>query len=190
MEKTDNRYVVFKKECDSCSSVYIGQTSQLLKNRQAQHQNNVKNRDKKSALANHVINTGHKINLNNITILDIEPHKKIREFSEMLNIHTHQNTLNRTEDTQMLKNIYKSFLNNIQTYKTLSSFQKKIFFFKIRHPKILLSTSFPLFPFFLLLLIFTLRIILNINSKILTHEKIFRQSLLITQTIINPHIVQ
>lgn len=112
LNKFDNKNVVYKIGCQDCDSIYIGQTSQLLKNRSSQHRNCVKNRDSKSALANHVIDTGHTIDFNNIKILDIEPHKKIREFSEMLHIHTHKNTLNRTEDTQFLKNIYKSFTDN------------------------------------------------------------------------------
>ena len=121
MEKTkknklENQNVVYKIDCHNCSATYIGQTSQLLKTRTSQHKNNVRNLDKKSALANHVLDTGHTIDFTNIKILDVEPREKIRKFSEMLNIHSHKNTLNRTDDTQLLKNTYKSFIDNIKLH--------------------------------------------------------------------------
>ena len=64
----------------------------------------------------HVMNTGHKINFNNVKILDIEPVRNIRLSSEMLHIHFYDKTLNRMEDTQYLKNDYNIFIDNIKPY--------------------------------------------------------------------------
>ena len=51
--------LVYKVACKDCNSGYIGETMQLLGNRLAQHNNDVKFKRKSTALCEHSYETGH-----------------------------------------------------------------------------------------------------------------------------------
>ena len=57
------------------------------------------------------MSTQHKVNFDNVRILDNIKYKKQREFVEMLNIHYYPKTLNRMEDTLFLRNTYKKIID-------------------------------------------------------------------------------
>ena len=60
LEKSEQSGIVYEIGCRGCDSVYIGQSKRKLNVRVNEHKRDVKNKDKKSALANHVIDTKHK----------------------------------------------------------------------------------------------------------------------------------
>ena len=107
---------VYKINCANCPSTYIGQSKRYFKLRLSEHQRDVLNNSDKSAIAKHVSSTGHKINFEKVQVIDNEPFKRSRLFYEMLNIHFHDDTMNRINDTQFLKNEHKSFINNAKHY--------------------------------------------------------------------------
>ena len=90
--------IVYKINCNDCEAVYISQSGRKLQCRKNEHIKDVEKLNEKSALANHVRYTGHKINFEKVKILDTEVSKRKRLFSEMINIYYHNNTLNRIND--------------------------------------------------------------------------------------------
>ena len=79
-----------------------------------EHKNNEKNKDERSAIANHAVIHNHNFDFKKATILDTEQFEFKRKFSEMLHIHFYDNTINRMEDTLYLKNIYKNIINKFK----------------------------------------------------------------------------
>lgn len=74
----------------------------------------INSKSETSALALHVENTKHVIDFDSFKIIDQENTKKKREFSEILHIYYHNNTLNRIEDTKKLLHIYKHTLDTLK----------------------------------------------------------------------------
>ena len=62
--------------------------------------------------------TKHKIDFEKARIIDKENSKYKRLFSEMMHIHINKNNINRMTDTNKLKNIYKSFLDQLSLYNS------------------------------------------------------------------------
>ena len=114
LEKSEQSGIVYEIGCKGCDSVYIGQSKRKLNVRVNEHKRDVKNKDKKSALANHVIDTKHKIKFKKVKILDREVGYKKRLLSEMINIHFTNHTPNRDEDTNKLKREYKNTIDLIK----------------------------------------------------------------------------
>lgn len=108
LDPMDKRHVVYKLDCNECNSTYIGQTYRLLKKRMYNHQYDTRVHAKSSVVAMHALQEGHSFNFESPKILDIEPNNLKREFSEMLHILSHPNTLNRKLDSHKLHNNYKN----------------------------------------------------------------------------------
>ena len=115
-EKMHISGIVYKINCQDCTSTYIGMSKRKLKTRTTEHIRAVKQCSEKSALATHVEKTGHKIDFNKVNILDIEKNFYKRSFSEMLNIYFHDNTLNCIQDLNFLKNSYKKTIDLIKQF--------------------------------------------------------------------------
>jgi len=83
---------VYKLSCPECPAVYIGETSRSFTTRFSEHQvayeSNLKKR--KSAFAEHLIDTGHKFDLNNCKPLHFEPRYRKRLALEEYEIHKHR----------------------------------------------------------------------------------------------------
>ena len=108
--------IVYKINCKNCTANYIGQSKRNLEFRVQEHKRDVNNKKKTSALANHVINTSHTIDIKNIKVIDQEKNYRKRIFSEMLHIHNNSNTMNKMEDTKNLKMVYKNTLNLLKQF--------------------------------------------------------------------------
>ena len=80
LDKYDKAGILYEIGCKGCDSVYIGQSKRKLKVRVGEHRRDVKNSDTRSALANHVRDTKHKINFRNVRILDQVQFHKTRLF--------------------------------------------------------------------------------------------------------------
>lgn len=82
--------VVYKIPCNGCEKCYIGETTQLLKTRAKQHENDVCNRAKnpsKTALVKHVVDTSHNFNFVGKKILKeerIQGKLKIHEINQII----------------------------------------------------------------------------------------------------------
>ena len=59
----DVRYVVYKATCNLCNKFYIGETCRPLYLRLNEHRRCIKNRDRNSALADHILNEHSGVNL-------------------------------------------------------------------------------------------------------------------------------
>ena len=115
-QKNEKSHVVYKINCCDCDASYVGQTSRKLIIRSKDHASDCKFKRDRSVLHEHIANTNHKIDFNNIKILDQEQNLKKRLLSEMLHIHSQHNSLNRQFDTNFLKSEYKTFINNYKLF--------------------------------------------------------------------------
>ena len=113
-EDAEKNSVVYQVNCIDCDANYVGQTFRKMKKRIDGHIRDGKNDKDTSALAQHCKNMNHIVDLSNVKILDIEKNHKKRFYAEMFNIHYHNNTINRKEDTEFLKNIYKNTINIVK----------------------------------------------------------------------------
>lgn len=104
--KNQQTHVVYKIPCNNCEEVYIGQTQQHLKERLKGHkyQNNL------TALKKHQLNTGHRFDFDNTSILNKEINYRARNVLEMIQINKHPNAVNDKIETEGLSKIYHSIL--------------------------------------------------------------------------------
>lgn len=70
VDKDDINIAVYKIDCNDCDATYIGMTTRALKHRKKEHARCIKNKDERSPLAIHHINTGHNFNIENTQIID------------------------------------------------------------------------------------------------------------------------
>lgn len=109
--------VVYEIPC-SCKKIYIGQTSQPVKERMRQHKNNIKNKSEYSAVVQHYKNNTHELNFENIKIKHSENNGQKREFLEQCEIYLNNDkTINKKTDTQNLNFNYRNLLYNYKKTK-------------------------------------------------------------------------
>ena len=106
----ERKGVVYSIPCVECSSVYIGQTGRSLKQRVSEHRRALKNGDiQASALAEHVLKTGHAVDLSQSEVLDHHQHTTTRCMLESWYIQHNQAALNRERGT--LPEVYTALLD-------------------------------------------------------------------------------
>jgi len=110
LEKTD---VIYKINCANCPGTYIGETKQKLKNRISQHQYDINNNKESTALATHVKNSKHKVNLENVEILETESNTNRRKMLEAIHISKNKNSINYKEDAKEINKFYNNILKEI-----------------------------------------------------------------------------
>ena len=106
--------VIYRLQCTDCSKFYIGQTSQMLKNRLMGHRSDTKYHPERCMLAFHVNNEDHRINYDEVKILDVESNYLKRSFLEMYHIQKTDDTINKRTDTRELSALY-TYLMNLDT---------------------------------------------------------------------------
>lgn len=72
--------VVYEIECADCHETYVGQTSQWLKNRMALHKSDIKTNNPRCALSIHANKYSHKVDLENVKILDMTMNYRKRMY--------------------------------------------------------------------------------------------------------------
>jgi len=77
-EQSGNAAVVYAIPCTNCPMVYIGQTGRNLNTRINEHNRCIKKADKSNALARHINDTGHEINLKGTKAVYVERNASIR----------------------------------------------------------------------------------------------------------------
>lgn len=114
--------VVYKLNCKNCEKSYVGQTSQRIEKRVAQHKTTCKNEKhrEKSALAQHHHDSGHDFDFENYKILDFESNSVKRRVSEMIHITMQfNNKVNQRSDTDNLSSSYKNLIRNYHSLRQL-----------------------------------------------------------------------
>lgn len=103
--------VVYCIPCLDCDKEYIGQTSQHLKKRVAQHKTDCKNPGNvdKSAVTQHQFLEGHKWDFENYKVIEQENNNYRRSISEMINIRKRK-TVNLKSDVRGLSIIYDTLI--------------------------------------------------------------------------------
>lgn len=109
---------IYDIKCKKCNVHYIGQSKQYLKNRIKQHKDSTKNRNLadeyfKTALAEHTLKNLHNFDFEEITILHKEENPQKRNILEMIEITKQVNAINYRQDTEGLKQIYKTIIKPI-----------------------------------------------------------------------------
>jgi predicted GIY-YIG superfamily endonuclease len=111
----DRAGVVYKIDCSDCDQSYVGETSKKLSTRVGQHQNDYKNRmtpGPKTALINHTLDTNHKFNFLDPSVLDREDNVKKRRLLEAGHIIMHSpGTVNIKSDSRNIGTQYYGILN-------------------------------------------------------------------------------
>nr|CAI5842688.1 unnamed protein product [Callosobruchus analis] len=107
LEKSD---IVYSISCCNCNKAYIGQTSRNLKSRITSHKSDINREVNSCGLAQHAIETRHKINWESAKVLDIERNFEKRIFLEMVHINNCANNLNKKSDINNLSSIYSYIL--------------------------------------------------------------------------------
>lgn len=85
----------------------------MLKTRKKEHIANIKKPAKDlTVLSHHRINTNHRIDWNNISILDTEQSFHKRLTSEMIHIKRQEFSMNKQNDTDRFPDIFFPIINN------------------------------------------------------------------------------
>ncbi|XP_050507982.1 uncharacterized protein LOC126885454 [Diabrotica virgifera virgifera] len=107
LSKTDT---VYSLPCLNCNQIYIGQTSRRLKDRITSHRSDCRLYPDRSALGEHSFNNDHRIDYNNVRVLDRESHAAKRLFLEMVHINKNPNSMNHRTDIGHLNEMFSYLL--------------------------------------------------------------------------------
>jgi len=110
-----NSNVVYKIACSDCQAAYIGQTKRQLSTRVKEHKHNVNKKSHSlSVIAEHIVNTDHKMDWENTKILDTETNYNKRLISECMYIKIHTHNINKKTDTEIFPDNYLPILYKFQ----------------------------------------------------------------------------
>lgn len=94
---------------------------QYLEKRVSNHQYYIRIKDNKhSALCDHVINTEHVVNWEDVEVLHRESNQKNRDVMEMIYIKTTPNTINKQIECKYLSNTYNHILQLVPSTQMTS----------------------------------------------------------------------
>lgn len=107
--------VVYKIPCNGCTVCYIGETGQKLKNRSAQHQRDLSNKDKqqKTALVSHAFDTEHTFETGWTAIIHREERMRRRKIQETNHIILNEEfACNFKKDSEHVSPLYYNLLKS------------------------------------------------------------------------------
>ena len=116
-DKTQKKFknnIIYEITCIQCNKKYIGQTCRFLHNRLLEHARSVKNKENKTALAEHATTYKHSFDFNNTKILDTENNIKKRLLLEMIYIEKENSSINYKTDIENLSAIYNNIIKSIK----------------------------------------------------------------------------
>uniref|UniRef100_A0A8D9BPX0 Reverse transcriptase domain-containing protein n=1 Tax=Cacopsylla melanoneura TaxID=428564 RepID=A0A8D9BPX0_9HEMI len=114
--------IVYKIDCENCSSSYIGESGQYLKKRMYQHNYDIKRDNNVSALTNHAFENSHKFDFDNVKIVDTENNARKRKVLEAFHINSTPQSINYKTDvnnTLRVSSIPTAFPCNIVSTASL-----------------------------------------------------------------------
>ena len=88
--------VVYKIDCEDCNAKYVGETGRQVRDRMTEHQRDIRNKKPASKVYEHVRETGHNFNFENISILDNCSNRKTRLHLESIHTFKQPNSINRS----------------------------------------------------------------------------------------------
>ena len=104
----------YEINCIQCNKKYIGQTCRFIHKRLLEHARSVKNKEKKTALAEHAITYKHSFDFKNTKILDFENNLKKRLILKMIHIQKENSSINYKTDIENLSAIYYNIIKCIK----------------------------------------------------------------------------
>ena len=110
--------VVYEIPCkgtndEECDRIYIGTTKRSLQTRLSEHEADIKKNKNTTAIAQHMLEHGHKPDFDSTKILDIENKHNRRMTLESLRIRQKANkTMNTKEDIDKISANYNSILHS------------------------------------------------------------------------------
>ena len=125
IEKEASRGVVYRIKCKDCDSVYVGQTSRALKTRVKEQAKALATLDENSLLAKHHIIHSHRIDLENVEIIDRSSTWRQRLILEAWHFVRDRNAIN---EHIALTSVY----NNIKKFQSLRTLQRLLLHFQIQ----------------------------------------------------------
>ena len=93
--------VVYKIECKDCESNYVGETGRCLQDRINKHKKDVRKKNERSNIYQHVRNTGHEFKFEEVKVLDEEANAIKRRFLEGVHTLMNRDTINRALDISL-----------------------------------------------------------------------------------------
>ena len=106
--------IIYEINCIQCKKKYIGQTCRFLHNRLLEHARSIKNKENKTALAEHAITNKHSFDFKNTKILDFENNLKKRLMLEMIYIQKVNASVNYKADIENLSAIYYNIIKSMK----------------------------------------------------------------------------
>ena len=88
--------VVYRIDCENCDASYVGETGRQVRNRMAEHENDIRMKKPASKVSEHVQQTGHRFKFNDVSILDNSNHRKTRLHLESIHTFKDTNAINRS----------------------------------------------------------------------------------------------
>lgn len=107
---------VYEIPCKDCEKTYIGQTNRRINVRIEEHKNSVKQKQTTSSLAQHILETGHKIDFDNTKTLARSKCLKTRIVREAMEIEIRPFSMNKRDDSLRLANAWKPILNKMEPH--------------------------------------------------------------------------
>ena len=107
-----NNNIIYKINCNNCDASYVGQIKRTLKTRINKHKRNIKQFNI-TVVSQHIIDSNHSMNWDEVQILDHESNYYKRLISESIYIKQQKNGLNLNEDTDLLDKTYFPLLDKI-----------------------------------------------------------------------------
>ena len=104
--------VVYKVNCKDCEKYYIGETGRTIETRMKEHNQGANGEQEKvSGLSQHLKQTNHEADFDDVKVLFRERNFRMRKFKEALAIKEHKtNLLNKKEEIKLLSNVWENLL--------------------------------------------------------------------------------
>ena len=116
LEKHKQSGVVYRVMCGDCGSQYVGETGRSLETRMVEHRQDAEGEvEKISGLSEHLRQTMHKANFDEVEILNKESNFIKRKFKEAIVIKKNNAPLlNKKEEIKALSNVWENNLSFIK----------------------------------------------------------------------------
>ena len=107
----DRAGVVYGLDCESCPSIYVGESGRQVKDRMKEHQSDILKKKPVSKIYCHTAETGHSFDFENVRILDSCSNVRVRRQLESAHTYLQSNSINRAIE---FNSIYHPAINNLK----------------------------------------------------------------------------